>query len=96
MLGKRKLVVDTFCEVYDLIKHQADAEFWDFSTHDIVPNAVYLIGREQINLNRDRILDLINNNVIQVIFSNPAEGSETIINHCIFELKIKELLLDKK
>ena len=96
MLGNRKLVLDTFCEVYDLLKPWADEEFWDFSTHEVVPDAVYLISREQINLNRDRILDLINNNVIQVIFSNPAEGSETIINHCIFELKIKELLLDKK
>jgi len=96
MLGNRKLVLDTFCEVYDLIKHWADAEFWDFSTHEIIPNSIYVIGREQINLNRDRILDLVNNNTIQVIFSNPAEGSETIINHCIFELKIKEVLLDKK
>jgi hypothetical protein len=96
MLGNRKLVLDTFCEVYDLLKHWADAEFWDFSTHEIIPNAVYLIGREQINLNRDRILELVNDNVIHVIFSNPSEGSETIINHCTFELKIKNLLLDKK
>ena len=96
MLGNRKLVLDTFCEVYDMLQHWADAEFWDFTTHEIVPNAVYLIGRAQINLHRDRILELVNNNVIHVIFSNPAEGSETIINHCTFELKIKDLLFDKK
>jgi hypothetical protein len=96
MLGNRKLVLDTFCEVYDLLKPWADEEFWEFSTHEIIPGAVYLIGRQQINLNRDRIVELINNNIIKVIFSNPAEGSDTIINHCTFELKIKDLLLDKK
>jgi hypothetical protein len=96
MLGNRKLVLDGWCEVYDLLKPWADAKFRDFSTHEIIPNALYLIGREQMNLNRDRILDLINNNVIQVIFSHPSEGSDTIINHCTFELKIKDLLLDKK
>jgi len=96
MIGNRKLIIDAFCEVYDLIKHWADAEFWDFSTHEIIPNAIYLIGREQMNLNRDRIVELVNNNIIQVIFSNPAEGSETIINHCTFGIKIIDLIAQGK
>ena len=33
MLGNRKLVLDTFCEVYDLLKPWADEEFWNFQEH---------------------------------------------------------------
>ena len=35
MLGQYKLILDTFCEVYDLLKHWADAEFWNFANHEV-------------------------------------------------------------
>jgi hypothetical protein len=35
-----------------------------------------------MNSNLDKIKDLCDNNIITVVFSNPAEGSETILNHC--------------
>jgi hypothetical protein len=79
MLGNRKLILDTFCEVYDLLHKYADGEFWDFSTHELVPNAVYLISKKEISKNRDRIRTIIENNLATVVFSNPAEGSETLI-----------------
>lgn len=78
MLDGRKLILDTFCEVYDQLKPWADYEFWDFSKHAIVPNAIYLVGRAQFNLNRERIKEIIRNKEATIIFSNPAEGSETI------------------
>jgi hypothetical protein len=83
MLGNRKLVLDTFCEVYDLIKPWADAEFWDFKTHVVIPNSIYLIGRDQFNCNIDLIRQLIKDRACQIVLSNPAEGSETIIGHLI-------------
>jgi hypothetical protein len=92
MLGNRKLVVDTFSEISDLIQPCIDAEFWDFAQHDIVPGAIYVIGREQFCLNRDRIVDLIQDQIIDVVFSNPAEGSETVMTHCEFGLKVMHLL----
>ncbi len=85
MLGARKLILDNWCEVYDLLKPWADGDFYDFAKHfadgELVAGATYLIGREQSRLNVSIIRDLITSNTIKVVFSNPAEGSETMINH---------------
>lgn len=78
MLGNRRLIVDTFCEVYDQLRPWADAEFWDFADTQIVPGAIYVIGREQGNLNQQRIKELIALDTIKVVLSSPAEGSETV------------------
>lgn len=80
MLGNRKLVLDTFCEVYDLLKPYADDEFWDFATHEFIPNAIYLIGRQQFTRHVTRIRELVDRATI--ILSNPAEGSETLLKQC--------------
>lgn len=82
MLGNRKLILDTFCEVYELLNPWMDGDFFDFSKHDIVPGAVYLIDRTQMNHNRDLIRGLIESDTIRVILSNPAEGSSTLRDHC--------------
>ena len=82
MLGNRKLILDTFCEVYELLQPWMDGEFYDLSKHDVVPGAVYLIGRAQMNHNRELIRGLVESNTIRVILSNPAEGSETLKYHC--------------
>jgi hypothetical protein len=59
-----------------------DGDFFDFSKHKIVPGAVYLIGRAQMNHNRELIRELIESDTIRVILSNPAEGSDTLKFHC--------------
>lgn len=81
MINNRKLILDTFSEVSDLLKPWADAEFWDFATHDVVPGAVYLISREQFNLNVPRIRELAESGTIIPILSNPMEGSDTMRCH---------------
>ena len=82
MLGNRKLVVDVFGEVYDLLLPWADEEFYDFGLHNICPGAIYLIGRAQFNFNKQRIRELVQSDTIKVVLCNPAEGSETLANHC--------------
>ena len=86
MIDNIKLVLDTYCEVYDLLKPWADGIFCDLKKHkasgNLVPNSVYVVGRYQMKVNSNIIRDLINNNTIKVIFSNPAEGSETLRMHC--------------
>jgi hypothetical protein len=82
MLGNRKLVVDVFGEVYDLLLPYADEEFYDFKLHTICPGAIYLIGRAQFNSNKDHIRKLVESNTIKVILCNPAEGSQTLADHC--------------
>lgn len=96
MINNRKLVLDTYCEVYDLLLPWADGEFYDFKIHNIVPGAIYLIGRAQFNFNKDHIRKLVEHNVIQVILSNPAEGSETLKDHCFHVHKIADLALDNR
>jgi hypothetical protein len=82
MLGNRKLIIDVFGEVYDLLFPYADEEFYDFKLHTISPGAIYLIGRAQFNSNKDHIRKLVENNTIKVILCNPAEGSQTLADHC--------------
>ena len=82
MLNNRRLVLDVFSEVYDLLRPWAYAEFWNFAEHEIVPGAIYLIGREQFNLNLPRIRELVESGTILPILSNPMEGSDTMKWHC--------------
>ena len=96
MLANRKVVLDTCCEVYDLIKSYADAEFWEFSTHDVIPGAIYLIGREQFNLNVDRIRKLTEAGTILPVLSNPMEGSDTMKTHCDQVTRTADLVHNKK
>jgi hypothetical protein len=96
MLGNRKLILDTFCEVYDLLLPWMDGDFFDFSKHEIVPGAVYLIGRAQMNLNRELICELIKSDTIRVILSNPAEGSDTLKFHCDYVHQCGNLARDNR
>jgi hypothetical protein len=96
MLGNRKLILDTFCEVYDLLLPWRDGDFFDFSKHDVVPGAVYLIGRAQMNHNRERIRELVESNTIRVILSNPAEGSSTLKDHCDYVHCCGDLVRDRR
>lgn len=79
MLGNRKLVLNTLCEIYDLIKPYADEEFWDFSKCEIIPGAIYIIGRQQFHNHKELIYQLVQDRVIYVVLCNPAEGSETMM-----------------
>ena len=78
MLGNRKLIVDAFCEVKEFTKAFQDQEFWNFTEHEIVPGAVYLISRQQFTDNIKLIKQLAEDQTIIPILGNPAEGSETM------------------
>lgn len=94
MLGNRKLVLDTFCEVYDLLKPWADEEFWNFQEHTdqgkFVPGAIYLIGRRQFHVNVAQIRQLVDQ--AHIILSNPAEGSDTLRTHCTSVWNVDDLV----
>lgn len=95
MLGTRKLILDTFCEVYDLIHHLADDEFWDLSQHETVPGAVYVIGRQQYINNRERVTAMAESGDVQIVMSNPHEGSATLIAQ-LTHLGLADLAHQKK
>ena len=80
MVNNRKLILDTHCEIYDMIKHHADGIFWNLEQHvknnEVVAGAVYVIGREQAKLNPSLVKELIATKDILMVYSNPNEGSE--------------------
>ena len=81
MLGNRKLILDTFCEVYDLLRPWMDGDFYDFSQLTIEPGSIYMVGRAQFNLNVQKVRDIVDSKQAIVVISNPAEGSETLKHH---------------
>lgn len=95
MLANRKLIIDVNCGVSKELEHLSDANFYDLQKQDIIPGAIYLIGYNQTIKYTDYIIDLVANDVIEVIFSNPVEGSQTILNHCT-NLGIIELVKQRK
>ena len=82
MLGNRKLVLDTHAEVYRELLPWADAEFWDLRQHTIIPGAVYIMCREQVNLYNAEIQQLAQSGTVTVVLDNAAEGSETLVTWC--------------
>ena len=87
MLGTHKLVVDEWAEVWDLLKPYADESFWQWpETFD--PNARYIVGRVVLRDNWQQITDLATQYPGRIIFSNPAEGSETVL------LQLKRLRIE--
>ena len=74
-----KLILDTFSEIYPMVRPWATDEFWDLSQHETVPGAVYVIGRKQYIDNRERVRGMAESEQVTVVMSNPHEGSETLI-----------------
>jgi hypothetical protein len=88
MLGQHKLIVDEWAEVWDLLKPYADASFWQWPDQ-LDPAAFYIVGRVVLKENWYAITDWATQHPGHVIFSNPAEGSETIL------LQLKRLMLEE-
>jgi hypothetical protein len=92
MLGTHKLVVDEWAEVWDLLKPYADDSFWQCpETFD--PTAQYIVGRVVLKDNWQQITDLATQHPGRIIFSNPAEGSETVLLQ-LKRLRIAEYVRD--
>ena len=78
MLGQYRLYVDEWAEVWDLLKPYADGSFWQWPAQ-LDPNAVYIVGRVVLKENWVAITDWATKYPGHIVFSNPAEGSETIL-----------------
>ena len=91
MLGQHKIIVDEWAEVWDLLKPYADGSFWQLPELD--PANVYIIGRVLLKEHWQVITDWATEYPGRVVFSNPAEGSETILLQ-LKRLRIKEHVRD--
>ena len=90
MLDGRNLVVDTFSEVYHVLRPWITHEFWDMATHEVVSNSVYIVGRKQFVENSAKIVAMIDQPGMTVFFDNAAEGSETLVSQ-LKMLKVDDL-----
>ncbi len=91
MLGTHKLIVDEWAEVWDLLKPYADSSFWQLPSLD--PANVYVVGRVILKDNWQTITDWATQHPGRIVFSNPAEGSETILLQ-LKRLHIADLVQD--
>lgn len=77
MLGQHKIIVDEWAEVWDLLKPYADGSFWQLP--DLDPANIYIIGRVLLKENWTAITEWATQHPGRIVFSNPAEGSETVL-----------------
>jgi hypothetical protein len=87
-----KIFVDVFCEIHDVLSSIAAGDFYNFSDVNIEPGAVYVIGRNEWSKNQARIRDIVENKVAHIVFSNPAEGSTTMLGQ-LHHLGISDLAI---
>lgn len=91
MLGPHKIIVDEWAEVWDLLRPYADESFWQMPELD--PANIYIVGRVVLKENWTAITDWVTQYPGQVVFSNPAEGSETVLLQ-LTRLRIMDLVRD--
>jgi hypothetical protein len=92
MLEAHKLIVDEWAEIWDLLKPYATNSFWQWpETFD--PTAQYIVGRVVLKNNWQQITQLADQYPGHIIFSNPAEGSETVLLQ-LQRLRIAEYVRD--
>lgn len=95
MTSYPKLFLDTFSEVYDLLKPWATGEFWDMNTLEIVDHAVYVLSRHRFIEHQSLIRQLAEQGRAKFIMCNPHEGSDTIKQHCR-KYQVDDLVRSKK
>jgi hypothetical protein len=92
MLGSHKIAVDTWAEVYDLLKPYADEEFWQWPA-ELDPGTVYIVGRVLLKQHWTEVTAWATQHPGRIVFSNPAEGSETVLLQ-LRRLRIAEYVRD--
>lgn len=89
MIHGKWLVLDRYCEVYDLLAKYADAYFWDFNQWEIVPNSIVVLdgfckSRGEMGL-RDfiaKIRDLVHTRPdLLFVYCKASEAGETLEWH---------------
>ena len=76
-----KLYVDYYCEIANILVPWTVQQFYGFEKLTIESDAIYIVGRIQLRDNAEQIRRIVTERTARVIFSNPAEGSETFVQH---------------
>jgi hypothetical protein len=95
MLGNRKIICDTQCEIYPEIKHLVDDTFWDFNQHEPVANSFTIFARQTVSRNYPKIKELASAGFFLPVLANPSEGSQ--IQKLQYQrMELLELITQKK
>jgi hypothetical protein len=93
MIGNRRLVCDTSCEIHTEIQHIVDDTFWDFEQYKPTPNDIVVLARQTVNHHADRVKQLTK--TCLPILANPSEGSITLKLQCQ-RLGLLDLIQDRR
>ena len=93
MLPRPNLVVDSLSEVYKILLPWRTHEFWEFSSHDPIPDSIYILGRQQYLDNREKFCAMALDPQYTMIFNNSAEGSEALVSQ-LNAIGLEQLVLD--
>lgn len=88
MQKPRRLVLDHFSEIFEMLRPFADEKFYDFGQVQARPDSIYVIGRQQLLDHMPRIRDMCQDPAHVMIFNNSAEGSWTI------DCQLRQLRID--
>lgn len=95
MLGNRRIICDTQCEIYPEIQHLVDDIFWDFEQHEPVAESIIIFARQTVNRYYARIKELAVAGFFLPVLANPSEGSSTLRLQCQ-RLGLLDLVTQKK
>ena len=74
-----KLCVDAQCELEQLLEPLCvEPLYWRFDELDIKPGWTYIVGRLEMQRCLPQIRELAESGTVNIVFSNPAEGSHTM------------------
>jgi hypothetical protein len=94
MLGNHRIYVDEWAEVYDLLKPYADHSFWQWP-ETLDPTVIYIVGRVLLKQHWTEITAWADQHPGHIVFSNPAEGSETVLLQ-LRRLRITDYIKDQR
>lgn len=87
--------IDRQSEVFALLQNHVQGVFDRFDDIDIEKNHVYIVGRLEMARCCNLIRQRINEQHAKIIFSNPAEGSQSLLDQ-FDRLKIRDLVFDRR
>ena len=93
MLGNRKVICDTSCEIYPEIKHLVDDTFWEFDQPQ--ENSITIFARQTVNRHYAEIKELAETGFFLPVLANPSEGSIVLKLQCQ-RLGLLDLVTQKK
>jgi hypothetical protein len=93
MLGNRRIVCDTSCEIYPEIKHLVDDTFWEFDQPQ--ENSITIFARQTVNRYYTKIKELALAGFFLPVLANPSEGSVVLKLQCQ-QLGLLDLVTQKK